>query len=211
MVMIHPPATPPIEGPLWTLGELHAQAEAVLTVLDISPESGRVRTVPDERTLRYYTTIGLLAGPAVLKGRKAYYGRIHLAQIVAIKRLQALGMSLAQVQQELAGATPGELEAMAALPDPLPEPAPMPVPAASSAPGRAFWAEAAADPGPAPAAPRSGHWIELAPGVVILLPAGPPLSVETCQILAQAAAPLADALRRQGLNPSRNPSGGDFE
>jgi len=203
---LFPPA-PSAEEPLWTLGELHAQAEAVLADQGICPESGRVRTVPDERTLRYYTTIGLLAGPTALKGRKAYYSRIHLAQIVAIKRLQALGLSLAQVQQELAGATPGELEAMAALPEPLPEP----VAPAAGDPARAFWHEIAADSGQAPAAPRSGTWVELAPGVVILLPAGPPLSAEAFQILAQAAAPLAEALRRQYLNPSRNTLGGDLE
>jgi len=170
-----------------------------------------VRAVPDERTLRYYTTLGLLAGPALLKGRRAYYSRIHLAQIVAIKRLQALGLSLAQVQQELAGATPGEQEAMAALPEPLPDPLPPSAPAASAAPGRAFWREQAAEAGPGPAAPRAGTWVELAPGVVILLPAGPPPSDEVLACLARAAAPLAQELRRQGLDPSRNPTGGDLE
>jgi DNA-binding transcriptional MerR regulator len=205
--MTLPPSASTTEGPLWTFGELHAKAEAILIAQEISPESGRVRTVPDERTLRYYTTIGLLAGPTALKGRKAYYSRIHLAQIVAIKRLQALGMSLAQVQQELAGATSGELEAMAALPEPLPET----VAPVAAAPARDFWREIAADRRPASAARRSGSWAELAPGVVILLPAGPALSAETFQILSQAAAPLAEALHRQGLDPSRNPIGGDLE
>ena len=204
--MTAPVPTRPADGPPWTLGELHAQVEAVLAAQDISPESGRVRTVPDERTLRYYTTIGLLAGPALLKGRKAYYSRIHLAQIIAVKRLQALGLSLAQIQRELAGATPGELEAMAVLPEPLPRPIPVQPPGGE----RAFWCEAGAGDGPAPGAPRTGAWVELAPGVVVLLPAGPPPSARDLQLLAQAAAPLAQALRRQGLNPSRNPIGGDL-
>ena len=205
--MSTPSPTHPVEGPLWTLGELHAHAEAVLAAQEISPESGRVRAVPDERTLRYYTTIGLLTGPTVLKGRKAYYSLVHLAQIVAIKRLQALGLSLAQVQQELAGATPTELKSMASLPEPLPDP----LPAATAAPGRVFWDETATESSPAQVVPRSGTWTELAPGVLILLPAGPPLSARIFEILSQAAAPLAEELRRQGLAPFRNPIGGDLD
>jgi len=178
--MTRPPAP-------WTLSDLHARVEAVLAAQVIRPESGRVRAVPDERTLRYYTTLGLLAAPTLLKGRTAYYDRLHLAQIIAIKRLQALGLSLSQVQQELAGATPGELEALAALPDPLPEPPPA---------ARAFWAEPAAESTPAPA-PRSGTWLELAPGLVVLLPPGPVPTGRALAALAQAAAPLAEELRRQ--------------
>jgi len=204
--MSTPSPTHPVEGPLWTLGELHARAEAVLAAQEISPESGRVRAVPDERTLRYYTTIGLLATPALLKGRKAYYSRLHLAQIVAIKRLQALGMSLAQVQRELAGATPAELQSMAMLPEDLPEPAPAPAPAASE-----FWQEEAAAPGPRRFAPAMGTWAELAPGVVILLPPGTAIPAPALHALSRAALPLAAELRRQGLNPQADPFGGTHD
>jgi len=185
------PSTPPQADPLWTLQELHALVEAVLAERATGPDSGRVRAIPDERTLRYYTTIGLLAPPSVLKGRKAYYGRTHLAQIIAIKHLQALGLSLAQVQGELAGATPGELETLASLPEPLPEPGP------AIPPPRDFWSEAPAPP--ARSALPSGTWLQLAPGVVVLLPAGAAPSPHLLNTLAQAAAPLAEELHRQGL------------
>lgn len=174
-----PSSIPPTPEPLWTLAELQGQAEAVLAASGIAPGSGRVRDVPDERTLRYYTTLGLLAPPAVMRGRKAFYSRAHLAQVVAIKRLQALGMSLAQVQRELAGATRAELEGVAVLPEELP--------------ARAFWAE---EPAPAPAAVPGGAWLQVAPGVVLLLSGTAPDPAA----LVRAAAPLAAELRRQGLS-----------
>jgi len=185
-----------LPNPLWTLEQLCAQAEALLTDLEQEAGRGRVRAIPDERTLRYYTTIGLLAGPALMKGRRAFYDRRHLAQIIAIKRLQATGMSLAQVQQELAGATPQEIEGMARLPQELPEPQ-----------ARTFWREAAA-PTPHPEeAPRLGTWLEPLPGLVLLLPPG---SLPTgFAALTQAAKPLLAELLRQGLLPIQHTPGDD--
>lgn len=196
------------EDPLWTLEELRAHAAALLEAEEIASGSGRIRAIPDERTLRYYTTLGLLSGPALLKGRKAFYDRKHLAQVVAIKRLQALGMSLAQIQQELAGATPREMESMARLPKVLPEPLPV-VSCEPSAPKRAFWDEAATAPSPQHDSPRSGTWLELAPGVVILLPGGPTPSGQELQALVDASSPLKDELLRQGLLPTAKPFGDD--
>ncbi len=69
------------------------------------PPNGRVRDVPDRRTIRYYTTLGLIDRPAEMRGRTALYGRRHLLQLVAIKKLQARGQSLAEIQQALAGLT----------------------------------------------------------------------------------------------------------
>ena len=64
-----------------------------------APRNGQVRAVPDERTVRYYGTIGLLERPAAMRGRTALYGRKHVAQVVAIKRLQTMGRSLSEIQQ----------------------------------------------------------------------------------------------------------------
>jgi hypothetical protein len=57
-----------------------------------------VRAIPDDRTVRYYGTIGLLDRPSVMRGRTALYGKKHVAQVVAIKRLQGLGRSLSEIQ-----------------------------------------------------------------------------------------------------------------
>src|SRR5262249_56989090 len=78
--------------------------------------SGRVRDVPDRRAIRYYTTVGLLDRPAEMRGRTAMYGRRHLLQLVAIKRLQTRGLSLAEIQERLLGLPNSQLESLADLP-----------------------------------------------------------------------------------------------
>src|SRR5687768_5956644 len=105
-----------------TLDELIDLTERALAIDYDGVDNGRVRDRPDRRTVRYYTTLGLLDRPAELRGRTAYYGRRHLLQLAAIKRLQARGLTLTQVQQRLLGLTSPELEAMANVPaDLLPE------------------------------------------------------------------------------------------
>src|SRR6476646_856781 len=81
----------------WTLPELVAEAASWIATLP-PPKNGQVRAVPDERTIRYYATLGLLDRPAAMRGRTALYGRRHLAQVVAIKRMQGAGRSLAEIQ-----------------------------------------------------------------------------------------------------------------
>ena len=103
--------------------------------------SGRVRDVPNERLVRWYVTVGLVDPPLSRRGRVAQYGRRHLLQLVAVKRRQAEGRSLAEIQAELAGATDEALAAVARVPDARPGPS---VPA--RAPAR-FWARQARQPG----------------------------------------------------------------
>ncbi len=101
---------------VWRFDELAALAAHLVNV---AGSSKRVRWNPQPRTIRYYTTIGLLDCPLYLEGRVAFYGRKHLAQIVAIKKLQATGLSLAQIQERLAGLPDKDLYAIAGLPDKL--------------------------------------------------------------------------------------------
>lgn len=101
----------------WRLEELVQLAEQALSAAPYEGQtSGRVRDVPDARTIRYYTTIGVLDRPLEMRGRTAYYGRRHLLQIVAVKRLQARGMSLVDIQKNIAGADNSSLKRWAALP-----------------------------------------------------------------------------------------------
>ena len=81
----------------WTLPELVAEAASWIATLP-PPKNGQVRAVPDERTVRYYAALGLLDRPAAMRGRTAIYGKRHLAQVIAIKRLQSAGHSLADIQ-----------------------------------------------------------------------------------------------------------------
>jgi DNA-binding transcriptional MerR regulator len=82
----------------WTLSGLVAEVGRRIAALP-APRNGQVRAIPDERTVRYYGTIGLIDRPAAMRGRTALYGKKHVAQVVAIKRLQALGRSLSEIQQ----------------------------------------------------------------------------------------------------------------
>jgi hypothetical protein len=112
----------------------------------------RVRGVPDRRAVRWYTTIGLVDRPAAMQGRTALYGRRHLLQVVAVKRRQAGGRTLAEIQADLAGATDAELAAVASVPAGLLEDGDGP----PSGPVRArFWAHPAAGPGPSGSGERS--------------------------------------------------------
>src|SRR6516164_8652821 len=103
-------------GPLWTLDELSAEVALALAVDYSGQANGRVREVPDIRTIRYYTTLGLIDRPAQMRGRTALYGERHLLQLVSIKRLQAKGLTLAEVQSRVVGQTDAVLRQLAKLP-----------------------------------------------------------------------------------------------
>jgi DNA-binding transcriptional MerR regulator len=165
--------------------------------------NGRVRDVPNERLVRWYVTVGLVDPPLSRRGRVARYGRRHLLQLVAVKRRQAEGRSLAEIQAELAGATDQTLAAVARLTDASPAPqAPL------AAPDR-FWARQPREPGPAVLdEERPGqtgpaglvYGIRLAPGVTVLLEGadrepGPDDLTE----IANAAEPLLRELASRGF------------
>ena len=70
---------------------------------------GRVSAAPDARTVRYYTTLGLLDRPKI-EGRQGHYGERHLLQLLAIKALQAVDLPLAEIQQRLYARSDAELK-----------------------------------------------------------------------------------------------------
>lgn len=96
---------------LLTIDELAAQSAVLLS--DVDQASGRVSEVPSRRTIRYYAQHGLLDKPVRFEGRTALYGKRHLLQLVAIKRLQAQGETLADIQARTAGATNDTLTRLA--------------------------------------------------------------------------------------------------
>jgi hypothetical protein len=149
---------------------------------------------------------------------------------VAIKRRQAQGHSLAEIQAELVGATDAALRVIAGLPEiGLPGagaepaavaaaaaaaagiPAPAPAPAAAAA-RNAFWAQPAGPAAPpAPDRPTSDDpgllvGVPLDGGAVLLLPAAP--DHDDIAALRAAARPLLDLLTARGLlaGPSRRSS-----
>lgn len=175
----------------WSIGELADRAADVLRV-EAQPVNGRVRDVPSERLIRWYTTIGLVDPPLTRRGRIAQYGRRHLLQLVAIKRLQAQGRSIAEIQAALTGATDSILEAQAA---------------------RRFWAErpaaSAAETSEAPKELRAKtakqsdavvFGVRLAEGVTVMLHgASRTPSADDIEAVMAAAGPLLTVLEDRRL------------
>lgn len=98
------------EGASYSLNEL---TERVAHLLDERGLTGvqqdqRVSAAPDKRTIRYYTTLGLLDRPKI-EGRQAKYSDRHVLQILAIKSLQGVSLPLAEIQSLLLGSTDAEL------------------------------------------------------------------------------------------------------
>jgi DNA-binding transcriptional MerR regulator len=99
------------------LDELVRRSQQLLALLPAGAgESRRVCWQPDARLVRYYTTLGLLDRPAELRGRTAYYRDRHLLQLLAIKTLQARGLSLQAAQTQLAGQPDAALATLIGLP-----------------------------------------------------------------------------------------------
>lgn len=190
----------------WTLSELVAEAAARLEALP-PPKNGQVRAVPDERTIRYYGTIGLLDRPAAMRGRTALYARRHLAQVVAIKRMQAAGKSLADIHAVWPSLDDVTLTRMTGVELPPRKraaraefwkrsPSPASAPPAPSLPP----SHPAGDGAVAPASAVELR-IELAPGAFLTvgIADGVSLSPADVRALRAAAAPLVTELARRGL------------
>src|SRR3954470_20853258 len=101
---------------MWTMDELVERVGRALAAEYPGAPNGRIREVPDRRAIRWYTTTGLVDRPLGMRGRAALYGPRHLLQLVALKRRQAQGRTLAEIQAELAGAPDDALAAVARVP-----------------------------------------------------------------------------------------------
>jgi hypothetical protein len=209
----------------WTIAELADRAADALTAVPPAVRSRRIREAPNERLIRWYATVGLVDPPLSRRGRVALYSRRHLLQLVAIKRRQAEGRSLAEIQAELAGAADKQLEAIAQVAaHPSSEEQTGSDPSGPdqdgvTGPGRMdvtpparFWTRSAAEPSggtgpqPEPAGWPGGHpadqplGIRVAPGVILLIEdAARSLCPDDLAVVRQAARPLLTALARLGL------------
>jgi DNA-binding transcriptional MerR regulator len=202
----------------WTIAEL---AERVVTALAVNFDgvaNGRVRDTPDLRAIRYYTTLGLLDRPAEMRGRTALYCRRHLWQLVAIKRLQANGLSLADVQQRLLGIGDRELEKLADVKLLDGEPtkrrrhvSPAQIPAErrddfwNAVPARPAQRE---EPVPVPIGqPQMVTLVPLAAGMYVGVESERSMTQEDVEVLKKAAEPLRQLLiERRLVRPEREKS-----
>lgn len=174
---------------LMTLAELADAAAAVVS--DVDQASARVREKPDVRTVRYYTTLGLLDRAAEMRGRTAYYNERHLRQLVAIKRLQSEGLTLQQVQERLLGATSKLLRELAPLPALAERETKKPLARGN------FWRERPAKPAPPHETLKTLKTITLAADVLLTAALPAELTANDQQALLEAAAPLLRWLEQQ--------------
>jgi DNA-binding transcriptional MerR regulator len=194
---------------LWTIDELGTQVALALSIDYEGVSSSRVRDIPDRRTIRYYTTLGLLDRAAEMRGRTALYGRRHLLQLVAIKRLQTRGLPLVEIQQKLLGLNDTALARLARVPSDLETSGAEPVLASSLTEREKFWS---APPGPVsnqetnsePPPPALLQGIRLGEDVTLLLAAARPVDEDDLQAIRAVAATLLKLLKTRRLLGPRN-------
>ncbi len=96
------------DGP-WSLNELALLTQQELKKRKIPNPGGRVSQVPSARTIRYYTSLGLVDRPLGYSGGNAQYGPRHLLQLLAIKVLQSEYLPLPEIHKHLYGRSEEEL------------------------------------------------------------------------------------------------------
>jgi DNA-binding transcriptional MerR regulator len=196
----------------WTLEELSARVKDAVEAAGLEHQkNGQVSEVPNARTIRYYATIGVLDRPRLF-GRTAMYGQRHLEQIVAIKRLQAEGLPLTEVQKRLLALDDDGLKKLASVPA-MQGPAERPAPSRRE---KAFWgadvAEAETMAGDKPPRreepPRHEEvplitGIQLSDGVTLCFPAAGAIDDDDREALRAALQPVVEILRARGLLKDR--------
>ncbi len=198
---------------LWTIEQLPDQVAALLEHNYEGQRNGRVRELPNGRTIRWYTTIGLVDRPVATRGRTALYGRRHLLQLAAVKKLQSAGRTLAEIQEELLGATDARLAEMAGV-----QQVDINWPAARISVANDFWKSiahgrpAAETDTVATGVPDTAidtvakvvHGIRIGDSVTVLLDAATRApDADELAAIESAAAPLLELLGRMGLAPTR--------
>ena len=93
----------------WSLRDLAMVSAGILEASAVSPINAAASAHPNERTIRFYVTRGLVAAPEG-RGTAAVYSYRHLLQVLAIKLRQMEGGTLAAISQELTDATGDILE-----------------------------------------------------------------------------------------------------
>jgi DNA-binding transcriptional MerR regulator len=112
----------------WNLHDLAQVASAILDASSIRPINAAARAHPNQRTIRFYVTRGLVTPPDG-RGTAATYTYRHLLQVLGIKLRQMEGATLAEITVELGQTTGDVLErrVAAALGPTLPRPTLLPV------------------------------------------------------------------------------------
>lgn len=90
--------------------ELADAAEQILKEMGSSQEKGTVTEYPNERTIRFYITEGLLPPSEMKQGAASVFGYPHLLTLLVIKQLQSDGLPISIIRPLVAGKATTELE-----------------------------------------------------------------------------------------------------
>ena len=206
------------------VAELAQEAGGILAESGPVQGRGTVSELPDERTIRYYLSEGLLSPAEEKQGTASVFGYLHLLQLLVIKKLQAEHLPIRAIRElvgsrnerqleRLLGGEPGRAadrnEALRYLETLVAKPPPPP-PAAMSAPGPASFDAGADDAPPPPAAytrRARDTWarVEIEPGLELHISSSyrPPGEAKGLSRLAQS---FVDAVRRFGGKPGKRGS-----
>jgi len=94
------------------LPEFARAGEQVLAEMGLEQARGTVTSVPDERTIRYYMTEGLVQTPEERQGTASVFGYINLLQLLTVKKLQAEHLPIRKIRELVAGKSEQELETL---------------------------------------------------------------------------------------------------
>ncbi len=196
---------------LYTLEQLSERVADLLAEDYGGQQSGRVRELPNGRTIRWYTTIGLVDRPLATRGRVALYGERHAMQLAAIKKLQAQGLALAEVQERLLGVSDAKLAELAEVRPPVRMDVVYSPPEVAAEVNRLIRRIEAGEPDTAePDTVTSDTVMNVVPAfrigdsvTVLLDGATRNLGEADIAELTSAAAPLLDAIERLGLTPRK--------
>jgi len=94
------------------LPEFARVGEQILAEMGLEQERGTVTSVPDERTIRYYMTEGLIQTPGERQGTASVFGYLNLLQLLSVKKLQAEHLPIRKIRELVAGKSEQELEIM---------------------------------------------------------------------------------------------------
>jgi DNA-binding transcriptional MerR regulator len=92
------------------LPEFALVSARIVSELDLEQLRGTVTSVPDERTIRYYLSEGLIQPPEEKQGTASVFEYQHLLQLVAVKKLQAEHLPIRKIRELVAGKNERELE-----------------------------------------------------------------------------------------------------
>lgn len=79
--------------------ELANEAAKILADSGLAQERGTVSDVPDERTIRYYLTEGLVSPAEDKQGTASVFGYRHLLQLLAVKKLQSEHLPIRKIRE----------------------------------------------------------------------------------------------------------------